>query len=215
VDGSDHARAAAHLLSDLPRLPGSVVDVLAVLTARHTPRRSALLAVLDEARTHLPRGGVQVQTKLLLGHPAEVLTQVVQNIQPDLIVVGARGQRFNWRILLGGVAQQVVEHAACPVLVVRAPYAGMRRILLAIDNSWYSQRALGYLAQLPLPTGIEVHVVRVLPPLPEPASLIQVGWLNWVTPPLAAQELEQLAARQAETEERAGRRLLARTTAVL
>jgi nucleotide-binding universal stress UspA family protein len=118
-------------------------------------------------------------------------------------------------ILLGRVTQQLVEHAPCPVLIVRVPYTGMRRVLLATDGSLHSRRAAAYLARFPLPLGCEVHLIHVLPSKLEPAALIYVGRLDRLSPPLPTPELERMAARQNELEEREGRELLARTVATL
>ena len=37
----------------------------------------------------------------------------------DLIVMGTYGRRGAERILIGSVAERVIEYASCPVLVVR------------------------------------------------------------------------------------------------
>jgi len=63
----------------------------------------------------------------------------------DMIIMGAQGLRATLGILLGGVSQQVVEYAHIPVLVVRPPYEGIRRVLVVTDGSEYSQRAIEYL----------------------------------------------------------------------
>lgn len=221
VDGSEHSKAAAQLIHDLPLPPGSEVTALAVLTLRHTPGRAALLAALDEAHTTLLAASVEsrveVKTGLLHGHPAQELTNFADEHRPDLIVVGAKGLRATLGILLGGVAQQVVEYAQWPVLVVRAPYAGLRRVLLAVDGSPLSQRAVNYLAQFPLPAGAEVRVTHVLPPLPPPdfTQLARPIGPELLPPLVTQREAEAIAARQAEVEEREGQALLAQAIETL
>ena len=64
-------------------------------------------------------------TGLLYGHPAQALAEFAGEHEPDLIVMGAKGLRATLGILLGGVAQQMVEYSRWPVLVVRLPYQGL------------------------------------------------------------------------------------------
>jgi nucleotide-binding universal stress UspA family protein len=39
----------------------------------------------------------------------------------DLVVMGSHGRTGIRRVLLGSVAEKVLRHAACPVLIVRSP----------------------------------------------------------------------------------------------
>jgi len=59
----------------------------------------------------------QVESKIGYGHPAQVLIEESKNV--DLIVVGHRGRGGFTGMLTGSVSMQVVNHAACPVVVVR------------------------------------------------------------------------------------------------
>jgi nucleotide-binding universal stress UspA family protein len=117
------------------------------------------------------RKGIQAETVLLGGHPAERLIEYADERSPDLIVIGARGLRASLGILLGGVAQQVVEYAYWPVLVVKAPYTGLSKILLIVDGSLHNRRAVEYLARFPVPDGCQFRVLHILPPLLEVPSL--------------------------------------------
>ena len=54
-----------------------------------------------------------------VGHPADVIGKVAAEWPADLIVIGSHGLGGLGRALLGSVADAVVRHAPCPVLVVR------------------------------------------------------------------------------------------------
>jgi nucleotide-binding universal stress UspA family protein len=143
------------------------------------------------------------------GHIAKTLIEFANEHQPDLIVVGARGLHATLKIRLGGIAQQVVEHARWPVLVVRPPFNGIQRVLLAVDGSPYSRISAEYLAKIPLPAQAEVSVMHVLPPSNEfnliSPNLRFGGQWTPSAPPLVE---TQLVEQQKEMEERQGQAIL-------
>jgi nucleotide-binding universal stress UspA family protein len=209
IDGSEHAYAAVEFIRELPLPTGSEISVTAVLIPRDAANHAGLQAVLDQSQAMLKKDGVEVKTELLVGYPSEMLSEFADQYQPDLIALGAKGLRATLGILLGGVAQQMVEYAHCPVLVVRAPYRGIKRILFVTDGSEYSQRALKYLTQFPIPKEAEVHVMHVLPPL-YTSEMIVRSWPigTEVLPPISSQEAEEITSKQAEAEEAQGKTLL-------
>ena len=169
-DGSEHSHATLTLLCDLcareDAPPASHIQLLAVFTPLMAGDQGPLRDALEQARAYLEDKCFQVTADFVLGYPAEQLMQHAEALSPDLIVIGARGLRSALGILLGGVAQHVVEYASCPVLAVRAPYLGLQRILLVTDGSSHSAKATEYLAKFPIPLDSRVEVMHVLPPLP-------------------------------------------------
>lgn len=216
VDGSEHAAAAAKLVRDLPLPIESSVTVLAVLVPRDASNHAGLEQALADTREILKGIKPSVKTELLTGYPAEQISEYAAQHIPDLIVLGAKGRRATLGILLGGVVQQIVEYADDPVLVVRAPYEGIQRILLVTDGSVHGQRATSYLGQFPIPELAEVHVLHVLPPIPSPV-LIARSWPagSETMAPVPTYETEEMLVKQAEEEERQGKKLLAETVTEL
>jgi len=53
------------------------------------------------------------------GDTPEQIVEVAKRSEADLIIMGSRGMTEWKSLLLGGVANKVVHHAACPVLLVR------------------------------------------------------------------------------------------------
>lgn len=219
VDGSENALAACHLLCDLQPSPESCIHVVSVLVPRHAAEHYSILEnVLNRTQGVIEEKGYRADTELLTGYPAEMLVDYADQHRPDLIVIGAKGLRGTIGILLGGVAQQVVEYASAPVLVVRTPYTGLRRALLVIDKSAYSQEAISYLLRMPLPDGVELQVMHVLPPLVSPI-LDSYAWPSEAAMPLPPPDLEEEISRyqaeQAETEKHEGQGLLDRAIDML
>jgi nucleotide-binding universal stress UspA family protein len=199
-DGSEHALEAADVVRSLPLPPGSEVSVVIVF-----PQDSALdpaeqHAAVKNARAVLELEGAKVTWWHRQGHPAEQITKFADERQPDLIVVGAYGLHARLGILLGGVAQQVVEHARWPVLVARAPSRALRRVLLVTDGSPDSQLAAAYLGRLPLPAEAKIRVLHVMPPELPP----EVVAPNWPVGPRMVPTVpmsETVAARLAQRTE--------------
>jgi nucleotide-binding universal stress UspA family protein len=63
-------------------------------------------------KLHLATAGVDI---------AETLLGLVDTLDADLLVIGARQRSPVGKALLGSVAQAVILHASVPVLVVKAP----------------------------------------------------------------------------------------------
>jgi nucleotide-binding universal stress UspA family protein len=70
---------------------------------------------VDRVRSDYP--AVKVETAVVEGPPARVLVDL--SADADLLVVGSRGRGGFSGLLLGSVSQQCVDHAHCPVTVVR------------------------------------------------------------------------------------------------
>ncbi len=82
-------------------------------------------AVADELRRHVAEvpaaPGLDVTCQVV--HAASARALVEASERADLVVVGARGRGGFRGLLLGSVSNQVVEHARCPVTVVRSGMA--------------------------------------------------------------------------------------------
>ena len=61
-----------------------------------------------------------------------------------LLGVGSRGLDVLDRFMLGSVSTHLIQHATCPVLVVKGEAAPLRRIILAADGSDASAKALKF-----------------------------------------------------------------------
>ncbi len=62
---------------------------------------------------------IEVHVHVRIGKPAEALDQAAADYDADVIVVGTHGRRGVEKLILGSVAQGLVQNAHCPVLVVR------------------------------------------------------------------------------------------------
>jgi nucleotide-binding universal stress UspA family protein len=54
-----------------------------------------------------------------MGRPEEGIVKAAEFKQVNLIIVGSHGRTGLKRLLMGSVAERVIGHAKCPVLVVK------------------------------------------------------------------------------------------------
>ena len=92
-------------------------DLAGQLGAESDVARQALAAAVSDALGE--DSGVDVEQKLVEGEPGDVL--VAESESAELVVVGSHGRSGLKAALLGSVSRHVATHAACPVVVVKAP----------------------------------------------------------------------------------------------
>lgn len=127
-DGSEPARRALEYVSRLsPDDEVALISVApALIEAPHTdeytdPSHDAARARrdLEEAQGVLEAGGVKAETIFATGNPAAEIIRAAEERDARLIVVGSRGQHAFERFLVGSIAERLVRHAPCDVLIVR------------------------------------------------------------------------------------------------
>ena len=75
---------------------------------------------LEDVSKAMADSGVTVHTLVGEGHAVhEGIVRVGENVGADLIVMGSHGRRGFEKLVLGSVAQRVLQTAHVPVLVVR------------------------------------------------------------------------------------------------
>src|SRR5215831_10429140 len=85
------------------------------------------LKVLEASQT------VPVETLVVWGNPAAAICRIAQERKIDLIVMSTHGRTGLAHLFLGSVAERVVRHAPCSVLIIRAPQQASRRWLRGPD----------------------------------------------------------------------------------
>ncbi len=141
VDGSEGAHQAAAWFRHFPLPPEAEVRLVTVLPLVQTPghthvpivpplvaepttldrvEREAAQKRLDEIAAHYADAGTKAVTELKSGDPSLGLLEVAEDQGADLLVVGSHGWGAVRRFLLGSVSQDLLRHAPCSVLIVRA-----------------------------------------------------------------------------------------------
>jgi nucleotide-binding universal stress UspA family protein len=128
-DGSPQSQRATDLAFSLAETMWSKVLVFAVIRPPEPAARVELNAVLEEAREHYEQNfislreqaklkGVELETDIAVGHPAEQIVHRAEQANISLIVMGRRGMSIFHRWMLGSISERVLRYAHCPVMVV-------------------------------------------------------------------------------------------------
>jgi multicomponent Na+:H+ antiporter subunit G len=178
VDGSPAAQVALRLAAALSLPPGASIRLVAVAEGELQPLASfeggrqptqseeaELTALLETAAALLEGPGRSVDLVVRHGSPAEAIIREASEFRADLVVMGSRGLGRVRSLLVGSVAQGVLDGAPCPVLVARA--TTLRRVLVATDGTRSAEAAVDVVAQWPIFEGAHIDVVSVATEAPQ------------------------------------------------
>ena len=129
VDGSDFSDMAVDQAISLGRICNSQIFVISVVDLYPEQMEVAPALVekmseevrqhLDKAKKKVDKASIPCETIVHMGgKPHEFIVQVAKDKGIDLICMGTHGRSGLKRMLMGSVAQNVIGHAPCPVLVV-------------------------------------------------------------------------------------------------
>ncbi len=173
TDGSLGAQNARDFLDCLPFAPGTELLVVSVVPDSQSEDETSPAAEVGDQRSwadlaayRLARAGLSTDSLLVRGHAAEQICRLAEERAVDLVVVGSRGRSSLSRFILGSVSGQVVKHAATSVLIVKKAVRPIEKVMIGVDGSEDSNRAVAFLGSFPLPleTSVDaVHVIQVRP----------------------------------------------------
>lgn len=110
------------------------------------------LAVRSEA-------GLDVRERLIVGFPANTLTEL--SAEASLLVTGTRGLGGFAGLLVGSVSLHLASSASCPIVVVREAESAHEAVLVAVDGSPESDRAVGVAVDFAVTLGKSLQLVHV------------------------------------------------------
>jgi nucleotide-binding universal stress UspA family protein len=130
------------------------------------PQIKAARELVERAALKLRAAGFKVDSQVEEGDVRERIIDSAAEWRADLIVVGSHGRTGLARFLLGSTAESVAHHAPCSVEIVRGePEAKLMKVLLAIDDSKFSEAAIRAVIEHIRPEPAEVCVLHVVEPL--------------------------------------------------
>ncbi len=95
----------------------NIVPGIEVVASDEGSRADAIRNQFEEYLT--THGFPKVRSSVLIGDPASEITEYADRVDSELIVISSHGFHGIKRFLLGSVAENIVRHAHCPVLILR------------------------------------------------------------------------------------------------
>jgi nucleotide-binding universal stress UspA family protein len=185
IDFSDTSRHAIARAAAIARWSGAGVTVLHVVVSRpamdvpapplEARDRTRLLDEMDQLVAAAAPGLHARYRVLQAERPDAAILETIDDIDPDLLIMGTHGRSGFRHLLLGSVTEKVIRRAACPTLIVppAAPDAAVdaalsfRQIVCPVDFSPSSEAAVTHAVYLAASTGASLlllHLVE-LPPV--------------------------------------------------
>lgn len=111
-DGSTHAKKALRVSADLAERDARKMHVLIVEEKQPD-------SLLDEVQEYLQSRAVDVTYEQRGGDPGEQIVAFAAECEAGIIIMGAYGHSKLRELVLGSTTSYTVNHAPCPVLLVR------------------------------------------------------------------------------------------------
>ena len=102
----------------VPPTDSLMISAPAIAQRRH---EDAVAHLAEIGRTECQ--GIQFETILKFGHPAEEIVAAAQEVDGDLLVMATHGRTGVPRLVLGSVAERVLREAPCLVMTVNPKVA--------------------------------------------------------------------------------------------
>lgn len=168
-DGSKDSDVAATWAARTAALSGETVTAVVVMDPVDVPHTHPWpepwwREIEDRARDTLQRAGARRIAVVRRSGPAAA-TLMESARDASMLVIGSRGHGRIGEFLLNSVSQRAARRAHCPVVVARpAMDAGAHRVVVGVDGSGPSLRALELACRHAALTHDEVAVVRASRP---------------------------------------------------
>ncbi|CDM66056.1 universal stress protein [Pyrinomonas methylaliphatogenes] len=129
-DGSEQSRKAFDLGLEIADRFRAKLLVVSVIQLPEPATSVEIAELLDREQEHLlgemahlrkraEEFGIELETHIAAGHPAEQIIRYAEDCRADMIIMGRRGRTRVTRWILGSISERVLRYAHCPVTVIK------------------------------------------------------------------------------------------------
>jgi nucleotide-binding universal stress UspA family protein len=128
-DASPHAEHAMNVALSMAGDMKAKLFVISVIRPPEPAESAEFHAVVDEGREKYERcfvsirerarqKDIELETEVVVGHPAEQIIHKAETMQASVIVMGKRSHTILHRWMIGSNSERVLRYAHCPVMIV-------------------------------------------------------------------------------------------------
>ncbi len=128
-DGSPHAEHAMNVALSMAGDMKAKLFVISVIRPPEPAESAEFHAVIDDGRekfekSYIPirelakQKDIELETEIVVGHPAEQIIHMADKMQASVIVMGKRSHTILHRWMIGSNSERVLRYAHCPVMIV-------------------------------------------------------------------------------------------------
>jgi nucleotide-binding universal stress UspA family protein len=132
-DGSEQSNKAFDFALEMFKLCSGAAPEIMVLSVAQPPEPIDIVemdAIIDSATRHYEElftglrdkakaQNTEINTEVVVGHPADQIIKYASEKKADMIVVGQRGKSKIESWLLGSVSKRISSYAPCTVTIVK------------------------------------------------------------------------------------------------
>jgi nucleotide-binding universal stress UspA family protein len=178
TDGSEYSDKAAKFLTDLDLSPDDEIiinhvisevpfkdDEASYVASLKQIKQEIAPKIIESSMNILRSVNAKISTTIIDDSPDRGISSTAEDLNVDLIVMGARGLKGFKSLLIGSVTRAVAINATKSVLVIKPPLrkaSGNLKILFATDGSEYATEVGRFLTTIPFPKDTEICILHVI-----------------------------------------------------
>jgi nucleotide-binding universal stress UspA family protein len=179
LDGSQYAAQAIPIAKEICRKTGAQMSLLSSSSNEEVgsseqkeEQTHKIEDYLKQTCLDLTKDGIKVDYFILDGSTADITTNFVIKYGVDLVVTTTRGKSGQHHWLSGGLSKKLIQRIDIPVLLVQTTETQqpvipvIKRILVSLDGSIYSENSLPYARALSKAFNSELILLTV-PEVPQ------------------------------------------------
>lgn len=178
TDGSEHSERAAKFLTKLNLSSEDGIAILHVISGIPFQDAmgfdySSLKQIKQEIASKIIEAVIniikpvkaKINTKIKDGYPDKTIIDMAEDLNTDMIVMGAKGLKGVKALLIGSVTRSVAINSSKPVLIIKPPQWEVPdnlKILFPTDGSVYAEETGRFLTSIPFYDNTEITVLHVI-----------------------------------------------------